>query len=677
MKRPATAQDITGNSICWQLMRLVVLAIFVSMCIGIVFAWVFYFRSYDKEFRALEAEELHLAQEIYNEIAARTLADMALAQAEAVLNSTLLLDIATREAEQAFVNQSLINDTAARQSGDAALSAALAAEIAQRIANDTLLAYGIGNATATLEVVEAFDIYSSRQFMIIENNITVLLEEINAEIATRIAAQAALAAADAIIDADLVLLISEMNAEIAARIAQDNSINLQLHLITTSLLLTINGQSPINDNMVFESLSSNLLITNGSTSNEILVTQNALATLAGVGPDATGNLGITANSGLSITFPSPHTIAISYLGPVPPSPKNYARLVAVYPFPQSTQEVQGINGRNLKNGLDGPDCDAVHAPTQCATIYGSEWSCSTGNQFPTSLTMNRCVNTACTDETQCNDILGQPWHCRGGNCVEDFCAYHTECIDAFGMGWYCVNYGCTQGLQNSPYLPIYSGGPPYVSGIGYQSIGQPYPNQGSSPCANCIFPQPGAYNNNRITYPSTSAYPFVYGNRRPYDPASTYPGPEPLYSQQECIFAESWEGLNCGFIMPGAGTYIVQITVVIRAAINQPPACYGHMWFYMHIDRTGGSPPNWEEVDSDYMAINNICSGSCPILPVYITMSTTLILSSATPSSSGTEPITPGTLVYAGWSAYSDYEMDCANQYAAWYSITYDITQVA
>jgi len=251
-----------------------------------------------------------------------------------------------------------------------------------------------------------------------------------------------------------------------------------------------------------------------------------------------------------------------------------------------------------------------------------------------------------------------------------------DCIDAFGVGWTCQNFGCAQGVEQSPSRPNY-GSISYPGGSGiYQSIGQPI-STGTPRCTGCIFPQAGAYNNNRISFPSTSAYPFVYGNRRPYDPISHYPINNPIYNQQECIFDNPWEGYYCGFIMPASGTYIVEITVNIRAAINQPPACYGHLWFYMHIDRSGGSPPNWEQVDSDYMAINNICAGSCPINEMYITMSTTLILSTATPSSTFTNPIAPGTFVYAGWSAYADHQSSCSNQYAAWYSITYDITQVA
>lgn len=652
--------------------RVLAISFFLAVFIGVIMAWALYLRRYDGTFLSLRKEELHLAQEIYNEITTRTLVDMALMQMEARLNASLILEIATREQQQAAVNASLQEDIYERVTGDALLSARLATEIEERMGNDTLLEIIIANDTTILHAVQAFDVYSSEEFAILEGNVSTVSTAIYVEIAARIAAQAALAAADAIISEDLVLLITQMTAEVAARIAQDTSINTKLHLITTSLLLTIDGQSPIADNMVFESLSGSIVIANGAASNQITLTQTALRTLAGVGPDVTGNLQILGDSGLTVTFPGPNIIAISYSGPVPPSPMNYARLVAVYPFPQSTSEVQAYNGVDLRNGA----FLGCLLTSVCVANYGTEWTCQSG--FSTSFSGMRCTNTECSDETQCNNILGEPWHCRGGSCVQDYCTWDNDCIDAFGtgQGWTCQNYGCTQGTQNTPYRPDYGSiSYPLGSGI-YQSIGQPISTP-SPRCVGCIFPQAGAYNNNRISYPSTSAYPFVYGNRRPYDPISTYPENNPIYNKQECIFDATWEGENCGFIMPATGTYIVQVTVTVRAAINQPAACYGHLWFYMHIDRSGGSPPNWEQVDSDYMAINNICAGSCPINELYITMTTTLILSTATPSSTFTQPIAPGTFLYAGWSAYADHQSSCSNQYAAWYSITYDITHVA
>ena len=648
---------------CRLIVRVIVILFFLAVIIGTIMSWIFYFRSYDETFRELRDEELRLAQAIYNETTARTLADMALMQTEAAQNASLILDIETREAEQAFVNASLQADIIARETGDAAIAARLAEEIAERLGNDTLIEYAIGNVTTTLEIVEAFDVYSSQQFIIIEGNISTVTEEINAEIAARIAAQAALAAADAIIEADLVLLTSEMTAEVLARIAQDTLINNLLHLITTSLLRTIDGQFPIAENMVFQSLSPSLVIANGVPSNQVTLTQTALLTLAGVGGDGAGNLGILGANGLSISFPAPHVVEISYAGPVPPAPMNYARLVAVYPAVRLSQLIQNIYGVPFKNGLIQCTVDAT-----CTGAFGTQWKCTAG--FSASASNKRCTNNLCVNDVQCNNLIGQPWHCRSGECVQDYCTYDDECNDAYGAptggGYHCQNYACTRAQQNTPFRPIYTDTYPTDPGA-YQVITQP-DKCGFPPCTKCVYPQPGSCNNNAIAFPVTSAYPFVYGNRRPFDPISTYT----IFNQLECIFGATWEGQQCGFIMPASGTYIVQVSVNIRAGINQPASlCRGRMWFYMHIDRTGGIPPNWEIVDSDYLAINNVCSG-CALGEAYISMTTTVAMSSVnTP---------PGTYLFAGWSGYNDFPDDCASgndQFATWYSITYDITQVA
>jgi hypothetical protein len=653
--------------------RVLLLVVLVGVAIGAIMSWVLFFQSYDKTFAELRAAELRLAQEVYNETNSRILADMLLMQTEASINASLILDIATREAEQAFVNESLQMDIVTRETVDALIAMRLAQEIAERMGNDTLLAYEIGNLTAIIEVIEAFDMYSSQQFAIISGNTTTVSEGIYAEIAARIAAQAALAAADAIIEGDLVLLISELSAEVAARIAQQALINQQLHLITTSLLLTIDGQQPIANNMVFQSLSASIVIANGMASNEIILTQTALWTIAGVGGDLNGNLGIVAGNGLSIAFPSANTIEIVYSGPIPPTPMNYVRTIAVYPHGSTTCEVQGQGGGQCVNMLNGfflIPC-SVDANCMMSAVLGSEWTCQGG--FFSSFNNHRCVNNACSDESQCYDILGQPWHCRGGKCVMDWCSVDTDCEDAHGQaGWHCVNYVCVRALPNSPFRPTYVDSYPDGSGP-FQYISQPLNNQ-VSPCANCIFPQPGAYNDvgSPSPYSAWSAYPLVIGNRRPYDPA-----PIQIPDGMQCLFDNQWapgSGNYCGFYMPASGgTFVVQVTINIRIGLNQPGTFYPKVWFYMHLDRSGASPPQWERVDADTAMINNL--GVNPTSQFYISMTSTVIASSTVPIGSG-NAMAPGTFLYAGWSAYWP-DDNPASEYAAWYSIIYDITQVA
>jgi hypothetical protein len=663
MKLATTSEDAPRLQLRL-VMRILVIAFFLAMVVGIIMAWVFYFRSFDKTFASLAAEELLLSQEIYNETTARLLADMALMQTQAAQQSALDLDIAMRIAEQTYVNITLIADIAAREAGDAAIEARLLAEMAFRMGNNTALQIEIDNATTVMEAVNAFNAYSMQQFMIKMGNITDITAEIEAETVARIAADAALFAADIIIDADLVLLVSELTAEVNARIAKDAIINNQLHLITTSLLRTIDGQLPIAANMVFQSLSASLVIGSGIPANQITVTQNALLSLAGVLADASGNIAITANNGLSVTFPGPHIVQLLYTGPVPPPAMNSARLIAVYPHGLMNCWVQSHdclndNGGGLKNGWIS---DCVGMNSVCHSQLGTQWMCSGG--FSTQ-PGGRCVNDACADESQCNNLLGNPWHCRKGMCVEDYCMVDDDCNDAYGTTtgtWFCVNYACARAVPNSPNLPIFVD--VYPGGGTYQGISQP--NTSPFCGSNCVWPEEGAING------QLGAYPHVYGNRRPYDPHSPY-----NILNLECIFDVAWDGKYCGFIMPAAGgTFIVQMTINIRVGINQGGVFYGNLWFYMHIDRSGAPTPNWEMVDSDFVGINNL--GVNPIGETYITMTTTIIASTAVPGSSMTPTMLPGTYVYTGWSAYWPHSADSgSSQYASWYSITYDITQIA
>jgi len=645
--------------------RVLAILLFLATIIGAIMAWVFFFRPYDHTFSELKATELTLQQAVYNETTTRVLVDMALMQEQAAQEASLTLDISTRIEEQDAVNASLILDIIARETGDAEISSALEVEIAGRILNDTILQAEIVNATSALEAVQTFDVFSMQQFMIKMGNISDLSAEIDAEIAARIAADLALQAADLIIDEALVLLISQLSVEVANRISNDTFINNELHIITETLLETINGQLPIAHNMIFQSLSANLIIANGGPSNQITVTQTALGSLAGVTPDASENIAITATHGLTVLFPSANTIEIGFISTAPPTSSNHARLRTVVPYGKMTEWIQGQYGQNLKDGYvectADVYCDACFliGPTsyECINAVNIGWHCAAG--FSTSMSGMRCVSTSCNvnGEAYCNNMIGNPWHCRNDNCVLDYCTSDNDCIDEHGTGWYCNNYACAQAQLNGVH-PVWSVSYPSSS---YETFSQP--NHNPQGYTGEIWPQDGAKNGMR-------AYPHVYGNRLPYEPRGSYGN---LY--QECFFNNNWEGRACGFFMPArGGTYIVDITINVRVGLNQPGSLQPPMfWLYMHIDRAGQATPQWEMVDSDYVSINNL--GPAPLSETYVTMTTTVIASTATPSSPYTSPMIPGTFVYAGFSGY--WPSTDNGQFVSWYSITYDITQVA
>ncbi len=248
------------------------------------------------------------------------------------------------------------------------------------------------------------------------------------------------------------------------------------------------------------------------------------------------------------------------------------------------------------------------------------------------------MNHVCVDDSQCNDVFGNPWHCRNGGCRLDYCTQNNDCDDAEGTvgEWFCVNYVCARAQGNSPFLPVYTDTYPTDGGV-FQSIAQP--NTSPFCGSGCVWPEEGAKN-------GQLAYPHVFGSRIPYEPRGTY---GQLF--QECTFVPNWDGDSCGFHMPAAGgTYILDITINIRVGLNQAGDFYSLMWFYMHIDRAGLPTPAWEMVDSDFVSLNNNILAD--LGQTYISMTTTIIASTATPGSPMTTPMAPGTPVYAGWSVY-------------------------
>ncbi len=126
--------------------------------------------------------------------------------------------------------------------------------------------------------------------------------------------------------------------------------------------------------------------------------------------------------------------------------------------------------------------------------------------------------------------------------------------------------------------------------------------------------------------------------------------------------------------MPAAGgTYFLQITITIRIAFGADFR-FPRFWFRMHIDRGLG----WEITDTEFAGKSNLEDPMAAFSENYVTMTTTLLVSSATPYSSDTFPVDPGTHVYAGWSAYWDNSgEDNADCFAKWYRITFDVTQVS
>lgn len=673
-------------------MRVISIAFLISVAIGVGMAWALYLRTYDPTFSMLNAKDLTLSQGLYNETVARTTKDMALMQEQARLQGLVDTDTQTRIEIHAFINATRINDTEARITGDALIAERLANETPVRIAADLELHAQIDNATGVLVGLKEFDQYSLEQCAIKMANISDITEDLINETDTRIAKDMLLMDQDVAITNALVTLVNQLHAEIANRTDKDMLLMSQLALITENLIRTMNNQFPVAGYINFTHVNPpRVNVSNGVLPNEIFVTAFGVLTINGVTADGAGNLQLIPGPGTGLDYPSPNLIRIFSAAGTPP-PQNRVHLGAVYPYGSETCWVQsqfyGPGGSeqwycapDARNGVvkisphlpcqffDGQmgnvctmdsecnvggvcvsgrcHCDSCISVgpagnTQCQTALGSQWTCQQETYGKRCRHTGGCWTGSFNDESQCNAVLGEPWHCRNNFCVREFCQFNVECRETPGMGpdWFCVNNRCTRAPINGENLPVWPGND-------YLRISQPHTSGSRPGCNGCTFPEFGWQNGNT----PSGREPLVIGNR-------PIPGMPPF-----CPF-QPWEAQLCGFIVPNAlGTWTVQIGITIKARfldIGHYPRC----WWKMHIDRGAG----WEETDIDHATSRFQGFNEYNF---YVTMSSTLIVSTAMPGG-----YTPGTPVYAGWSAYWEHSGETNNDvFATWYHITYDITR--
>jgi len=492
-----------------QMARVFGVMFLIAMIIGVTMSWVFYFRSYDAQFASLGAADLNMSQALYNETLARVAKDMLLMQKQALMQSALDADIVARKAEQGVVNVTLQNDTAARIEGFENITVGLEEEIAGRSANDTYLQGELTNASATITQIMIFNNYSLAEFMIIMSNITDISAEIMAETATRTAEQTALKAQQIILSTSLSILVNQLNIEIATRIAQDQSIETLLTDATYNLITSVNGLPPLNGTIILRSLNPVFVtITNGPAINQVFVTNNGVLTFNNIGPDGAGNVQIIAGQGIILSYPVAHLIQVSAVAGSAIGTNSYYTS-SVYPYGQETCWINNAGDNNgafcnqmqdevllrcpvlfltyctgnfyctsgtnnfimqfesaAGHAIPGWFCGATPvgnlclapctADSDCVASYGSAWKCSA---FYSGVRYCQQGNGCNSDESQCSaqhmlpflppsaflpPVLGDSWRCISGQCRKMWCFYDYDCANAYGNGqaWQCWNGRC-------------------------------------------------------------------------------------------------------------------------------------------------------------------------------------------------------------------------------------------
>ena len=628
------------------LSRFVVVSYTIAVAMGVSMAWFFFFQDPYAQVAELTAEHLLLDQEIYKETVARLTRDMAIMQEQARIRARLDADITDRILEHTRLQQGLANNTAQRIAGDQSIADRLAREIVWRIDNDTLFQQRIDNATAILVVLQQFELFSMDQFMLQMGNITDILADILAEIATRAAADATFAANDAIIENALVLLASELNAEIATRTAIDDLLRSQLWIAQNTLLRVINVFPIGGDIQLVSTTPTTITVTDGPALDEIFIDAKGIVSFQGVGANSAGNVQFVAGYGIAIDYPAAHTIRVSTIAG-PAIAQNIWNAAATYAFGSSTRYVNaGLSSAGgplydtMANALSlatpGLGCSV---DADCTGLYGPGWTC-----FTTFLSgvFTGCINTGCTDESTCSAIAGPAWQCLGVSpgCVQLYCTRDVECLVALVHGdAICWNFRC--------------------------AIAAPDPDFDRVPA------YPDAYPNDINTYRQVSQgavgqagylhTPNVISNRPPFVGAVGTEG-------NGCVFPV-WDTHTCGFSVPSpAQSWIVTMTVNIRVLLlnhnNQP-----YIFFRMFVDRNNGA--GFEIVDSEFVAIAESSPGAV-FFTSYVTMSSTMIFTS--------DPIGPQTVsrpIYMGFDIWSPRQAPVATVWGQWYRFSYDATQIA
>jgi len=352
---------------------------------------------------------------------------------------------------------------------------------------------------------------------------------------------------------------------------------------------------------------------------------------------------------------------------------------------------------------------------ECGANYGPGWYCAAVQSSPPG--RGKCLQAG--SFLPCNPALcelapalGNQWGCLPALfspgfsvCEQKFCYYDTDCSDkwsAFGYYTFCVNGRCVPSSKfngdNYPYVPM--------------TVNAPIPGQGAYPLPppTYIAPYPGyaspVSSENSLPLGPRSPIP-LFGNQNlgwPNTINTTCTDthecpPDSVCAEGQCKrgYFQTWDGQNYGFRIPFGeeGTWMVKVTVTIRVLYSQINTNQ-NVFFDLYIDRGNG----WEKKEGTFWGANSggrtltIPLGGFPpfmytpfwISP-YVSLSTTVFMSTL-----GDGAMAPGTPLYVGWIANTQWTCDIKNRgatcattsfqyteksWSPWYRVEYEITKIA
>jgi len=212
-------------------------------------------------------------------------------------------------------------EIAARTAAQQALNSSLTLEIITREAFDTLAFEELANLTIRLNALTAYNVFAEQEFIAVYTNLTLLEAALAAETAARIASENVLAAQDLAQQTFIATFAAELAAETATRTAEGETQLAEIAAFLGDGILTINNQSALNHNFDFISANAGFTIGSGGT-NIITLANHAVATIDSLTPaPGTFDISITAGNNVVVT-PGVHQITVGLIN-IPLAP-NYA-----------------------------------------------------------------------------------------------------------------------------------------------------------------------------------------------------------------------------------------------------------------------------------------------------------------------------------------------------------------
>jgi hypothetical protein len=295
------------KSFCDGLSSLVVVLFGAALLVGAVFGGIALFYNYENIFARLQATDIRLGQQLYNETASRKARDTLLEQQITQLTAELDAETLVRITDYFYLLYAIQNETIVRIAEELVIDWTIGNETAAREAIDIIFAGNITTLFNLTVIAEVFDDFSRDKFMQLMANISYMDELLSNETRDRNATDTALFTETDQQTQTLLYLNTTLIHEIHNRtvfealLFETLAIIQSMTLNASNSVKTVNGQMPTNhDIQILSGNNGTLVITTTpgivSLDNQCIRTINSTIT-----PDpTTGDIAFVAGANVLI-----------------------------------------------------------------------------------------------------------------------------------------------------------------------------------------------------------------------------------------------------------------------------------------------------------------------------------------------------------------------------------------